>query len=72
MIENCEIRQGNKPVLTGDETSIGMIFNNLIGQNFKGKEYIEYKKFVATQGFELNVPFDMYKNGLFQKSGSFI
>ena len=72
MIENCEIRQGNEPVLTGDETSIGMIFNNLTGRNLKGKEYIAYQKFVETQGFDLNKPFEMYKNGVYLKSGSFI
>ncbi len=51
---NSEIRQNNQSILQGDEISISMIFNNLIGKNFQGKEYNKYITFIALKemGFE--------------------
>mgnify|MGYP007065067815 FL=1 len=43
-----EIRQNGKTVLhSEDGYSIPMIFNNLVGKNFKGREYSDYIAFVA-------------------------
>ncbi|MGY0427170.1 MAG: DUF7688 family protein [Polaribacter sp.] len=45
-----EIKQNNKCVLRGNKGSLHMIFNNLIGKNFKGQEYQNYIKNVALIG----------------------
>ncbi|MGV4459914.1 DUF7688 family protein [Ornithobacterium rhinotracheale] len=51
--DNNQIRQNGKIILSGDEISIKVIFNNLIGQNFQGNEYNDYIDYVALkQGFE--------------------
>ena len=43
-----EIRQNGKTVLySEDGCSIPMIFNNLVGKNFKGREYSDHIAFVA-------------------------
>lgn len=43
-----EIRQNDTTMLhSEDGCSISMIFNNLIGKNFKGREYSDYIVFVA-------------------------
>lgn len=43
-----EIGQNGKTVLhSGDGCSIPVIFNNLVGKNFKGREYSDYISFVA-------------------------
>ncbi len=42
------IRQDGKTILhSEDRISIKMIFNNLTGRNFKGKEYADYIRHVA-------------------------
>lgn len=43
-----EIRQNGKIVFySGDGYSIFMIFNNFVGKNFKGREYLDYIVFVV-------------------------
>lgn len=42
------IRQNGKIILHSEnETSIRMIFKNLTGKNFQGKEYVEYIRHIA-------------------------
>lgn len=42
-----EIRQNNITILhSEDGCSIPVIFNNLTGKNFKGKEYSDYIRYV--------------------------
>ena len=42
------IRQNGKIILhSNDETSIKMIFKNLMGRNFQGQEYVEYIRHIA-------------------------
>ena len=68
------IKQDGKVILSGDETSIKMIFRNLTGENFKGEmdEYCKYKQFVKSQGFDLTRLFKMYHKDTFLKMGNFI
>ncbi|WP_455643757.1 DUF7688 family protein [Parabacteroides sp.] len=43
-----EIKQNGKVILSSSDTvSIPVIFNNLIGKNFKNKEYKDYIEYVA-------------------------
>lgn len=51
---NAEIKQNNQSILQGDEVSISVIFNNLIGKNFQGNEYARYINNIALKemGFE--------------------
>lgn len=43
-----EIKQNGETILSSqDDISIKMIFNNLIGKNFIGKQYEEYIKYIA-------------------------
>ena len=43
-----EIIQNGKSILSSEDgNSIAMIFNNLIGKNIKGAEYLDYLKNVA-------------------------
>lgn len=43
-----EIRQNGKVILqSNDGISIPVIFNNLIGRNFSGKEYSNYIRYIA-------------------------
>lgn len=53
-MDKFKIRQKNRDVLTGDETSIKMIFNNITGRNFSGHEYEVYKKYTISKWFDLN------------------
>ena len=71
-IENYEIRQDGKTILSGDELSLKMVFNNMTGKNFSGQEYEKYKSFVEGEGFDLNKPFALYNNGSLVKTGQFI
>ena len=42
------IKQKGKIILhSNDSISIKMIFNNLTGRNFKGKEYADYIRYIA-------------------------
>lgn len=69
-IDNSQIRQNGKIILYGDEVSIKVIFNNLIGQNFQGKEYKNYIKYVALkQGFEKG-EIKLYINNQFINKGT--
>ncbi|MDO5615551.1 MAG: hypothetical protein Q4G16_05130 [Cruoricaptor ignavus] len=60
--ENAEIYQNGKSILYGDEVSIKVIFRNLIGVNFQGKEYEDYIQHIALKrGFvkgEINLYID--------------
>lgn len=51
---NAEIKQNNQSILQGDEVSISVIFNNLIGKNFQSNEYARYINNIALKemGFE--------------------
>lgn len=67
------IKQNGEIILSGDSVSIGVVFRNLTGENFhkKEKEYIQYKKFVESQGFDLTRKFYMYHNETLLKEGCF-
>ena len=71
-IENYEIRQDGKTILSGDELSLKMVFNNMTGKNLSGQDYEKYKNFVEGEGFDLNKPFALYNNGSLVKTGQFI
>ena len=66
-----EIRQNGHSVLhSEDGCSIGVIFNNLTGVNFKGSEYRNYLKDVLPQmGLEYG-EIGLYRDGVFVKSGT--
>ena len=66
-----QIRQNDKIILSGDKTSIMMIFNNLIGKFFTHQEYEKYKIFAETQGFILNKPFEVVINNIVLCRGTF-
>ena len=70
--ENYEIRQDGKTILSGDELSLKMVFNNMTGKNLSGQEYEKYKSFVEGEGFDLNKPFALYNNGSLVKTGQFV
>ena len=71
-IENYEIRQDGKTILSGDELSLKMVFNNMTGKNLSGQEYEKYKSFIEGEGFNLNKTFALYNNGSLVKTGQFI
>lgn len=50
MGKEYSIRQYGKAILTGD-VYLKMIWNNLIGRNFKGEEYRKYIDFAMSEGF---------------------
>lgn len=66
-----EIRQNGHSVLHGEDgCSIGVIFNNLTGVNFKGAEYRDYLEDVLPQmGLEYG-KVEMYREGICVKSGT--
>lgn len=49
-----EIRQNGKSILRSDDGVTGIIFRNLTGQNFKGKEYTNYIQYVALPDMGFN------------------
>lgn len=50
-----EIRQNGKSILWSDDgVTIGIIFRNLTGLNFKGKEYTNYIQYVALPDMGFN------------------
>ncbi len=59
------IRQDGKVILhSEDGISIKMIFNNLTGRNFKGKEYAGYIRHVAIGGMGFTPGgIEHYRNG---------
>ena len=71
-IENYEIRQDGKTILSGDELSLKMVFNNMTGKNLSGQEYEKYKSFIEGEGFDLNKTFALYNNGSLIKTGQFV
>ena len=43
-----QIRQNGRTILSSEDGfSIRMFFNNLIGKNFSGKEYMDYVRNIA-------------------------
>lgn len=47
-----EITNNGKQFLTGDETSIKMVFNNLTGRNIYGVLYHMYMNFAKSEGLQ--------------------
>ena len=74
MDNDYHIKQDDKIILSGDETSIKMIFRNMTGANFTDNrdEYAQYKKFIKEQGFDLNRIFKMYHKDTFLEVGHFL
>ncbi len=68
---NAEIKQNNQSILQGDEVSISVIFNNLIGKNFQGKEYARYINNIALKemGFEYGT-IELFKDNILVKVGA--
>lgn len=65
-----EIRQNGHSVLhSEDGCTIGVIFNNLTGVNFKGAEYRDYLKAVLPQMGLGYGRVEMYRDGICVKSG---
>ena len=66
-----EIRQDNTTILhSEDGCSIPMIFNNLIGKNFKGREYTDYIAFVAIPDMEFTYgKIEYYSDGILVATG---
>ena len=66
-----EIRQDNTTILhSEDGCSIPMIFNNLIGKNFKGREYSDYIAFVAIPDMEFTYgKIEYYSDGILVATG---
>ena len=67
-----EIRQNGEPFLwaEGEEwTSIPMIFRNITGKHFTGKEYRDYIEYwILSHGFELG-PVELWCDGRFVERG---
>ena len=66
-----EIRQNNKVILrSSDGISISIIFRNLTGKNFCGKEYEDYIKWTAIKdmGFEYG-EIEYFANGNLKENG---
>ncbi len=67
----AEIRQNNQSILQGDEVSISIIFNNLIGKNFQGKEYADYINNIALKEMEFEYgKIEFYQNNKLIKIGT--
>lgn len=67
-----EIRQNGKVILSSEDgISIPMIFKNLCGKNFSGKEYRDYINHIALveMGFERGV-ISHYRDGILCKNGT--
>ena len=68
------IKQNDSMVITGDPTTIGIVFKNMTGENFKkseNKDYQLYKNFVKEEDFELDKPFTMVAGDEVIKTGTF-
>lgn len=67
-----EIRQGGKVILSGnDGISIPMIFKNLCGKNFTGREYRDYIRHIAfgEMGLEPS-SISYYRDNVLYKNGT--
>jgi len=67
-----EIRQDGKVVLSSEDGfSVPMIFNNLCGRNFTGKEYKDYIRHIAfgEMGLEPGIV-SYYQDGVLHQSGT--
>ena len=63
-----EIRQNGSTVLaSSSEHAIPMIFNNLCGKNFSGKEYRDYIRYIALGVKPGRI--ELYRDGELLKSG---
>ena len=63
-----EIKQNGSVVLSSNsEHAIPMIFNNLCGKNFSGKEYLDYIRNIAPEmGFKTG-RIELYRDGKLMK-----
>lgn len=68
--ENAEILQNGKCILSGDEVSIKVIFNNLIGKNFQDKGYKDYIKYIALEGGFVKGEIKLYINKKYISNGT--
>ena len=70
---DLQICQHGKTILSGDKISIGIIFNNLTGKNFKDNPsgYRLYQKFAQSQGFDLNSVFHKCEDDKILETGHF-
>ena len=67
-----EIRQDGKVILSSEDGfSVPMIFNNLCGRNFTGKEYKDYIKHIAfgEMGLKPGIV-SHYRSGVLCKNGT--
>ena len=71
-MDNYEIRQNGKPFLSGDETSMKMVFNNMTGKNLKGYDYVLYKRFIKSQGANLEANVELYEDGRCIQTGKIL
>lgn len=67
-----EIRQGSKVILSSEDgISIPMIFSNLCGKNFIGREYRDYIRHIAFEEMGLEPgTISYYRDGVLYKSGT--
>lgn len=67
-----EIRQDGKVILSSEDVfSVPMIFNNLCGKNFIGKEYKDYIRHIAFEEMELKPGIvSHYRDGVLYKNGT--
>lgn len=66
-----EIKQNGKSRLwSHDDVTIGIIFRNLTGQNFNGREYADYIRYVAVRdmGFDYG-KIEYIENGRIVETG---
>ena len=67
-----EIRQSGKVILSSEDGfSVPMIFNNLCGRNFTGKEYKDYIRHIAfvEMGLEPGT-ISHYRDGILYRNGT--
>lgn len=72
MIMKEEIRQEGGMILSSNsEHAMPMIFNNLCGKNFSGREYEDYIRNIAIgeMGFKPGC-IELYRNGILVKKGT--
>ena len=67
-----EIRQDGRVILSSEDGfSVPMIFNNLCGKNFIGKEYKDYIRHIAFEEMGLKPGIvSHYRNGVLYKNGT--
>lgn len=65
--DSYSIRQNGNSILTGGGCFLKMVWRNLLGLNFSGKEYRDYIDFALSQGFKRG-PIELYcENELIDK-----